>query len=344
METRQQARGATDRVPWVAVLTKGLRFKESGILMALLIMIVALSVASPNFRSSYNLVTITKQFSLIAVVAIGQTMVIVTAGIDLSQGVVAGLSAVLSGLLVMDLGVPPAIAILIGVGIGAFCGFINGLLVTRMRAHPMVLTLGTMTAFSGINYVVSRGNPIINLPEGFLWLGKGVISLGRLEVPVPILLLVVVGLTLHLVLLHTVFGRRVYLVGSNPEAARLAGVNNDQILIGTYVFAGFLAALGGIAFAGRLGNIVPAIGSDWLLPVIAASVIGGTLLSGGEGSVLGTVIGAAIMGVITNALVILRLNIYYQNVALGLAILFAILVDQFRQGKITLASLLRGGR
>ena len=311
-------------------------FRESGIVLALVVLVVALSIISPAFRNPYNLMTIVKQISVVAIVAMGQTLVIISGGFDLSQGSIAGLAAIASAIAASRWGWPAVVSILFGVGLGAGCGFVNGLLITRLRLHPVVVTLATSSIFMGLNFILTEGTPVTGVPESFLWIGKGNLVIGAIRIPIPIVAMVLTALVVHYVLTRFVFGRRIFIIGSNKEAARLAGVNPERILLGIFTLSGLLAGLGGVIMVGRVGSGLPLIGADMLLPVVAAAVIGGTLLSGGVGSMAGTVTGAAIMGVLRNSLVVLRFNIFYQDVVLGLAVLLAVVIDQIRRGGLRL--------
>lgn len=319
-------------------------FRESGILLALIVLVVALSLISPTFRNPLNLMTILKQISVTAIVAMGQTLVIIAGYFDLSQGSVAGLAAIASGIAAARLGWPPVLCIIFGILLGAVCGLFNGLAITRLKLHPVVVTLASSSIFTGINFVLTEGTPVTGIPEAFLWIGKGNLALGSLLIPIPIVLMAVAAVAMHLMLTQFLFGRRIFIIGSNREAARLSGVNPERVMLGIFVLSSTLAAFGGVIMVGRVGSALPLIGSDLLLPVVAASVIGGTLLSGGVGSMAGTVIGAAVMGVLRNALVVLRFNVFYQDVVLGFAVLVAVVIDQVRRGNLSVKSVFLGRR
>ena len=319
-----------------AKLKRLFAFRESGIVLALVVLVVALSIISPAFRNPYNLMTIVKQISVVAIVAMGQTLVIISGGFDLSQGSIAGFAAIASAIAASRWGWPAVVSILFGVGLGAGCGFVNGFLITRLRLHPVVVTLATSSIFMGLNFIQTEGTPVTGVPDSFLWIGKGNLVLGQVRIPIPIVAMALTALVMHFILTQTLFGRRIFIIGSNKEAARLSGVNPERVLLGIFTLSGLLAGLGGVIMVGRVGSGLPLIGADMLLPVVAAAVIGGTLLSGGVGSMTGTVIGAAIMGVLRNSLVVLRFNIFYQDVVLGLAVLLAVVIDQIRRGGLRL--------
>lgn len=322
--------------PLATELRRLLGFRESGIFIALITFFVTMVLVSPAFRTEYNLIAILKQISVTTIVATGQTLVIISGAFDLSQGSVAGLAAMCGALSVKALGLPPAFGIVVGLAVGAACGLINGVLMARFRLHPIVLTLATATIFQGLTYFITRGNPVVGLPENYLWFGKG--QLGPL--PVPVVLMLVVVVAMHILLTRTVFGLRVLMIGGNAEASRLSGIHVARVRIGIFVISGFLAALGGLVVTGRVGNALPTIGQDLLFPVVTAAILGGTLLSGGVGSMAGTFMGACVAGILNNAMVLLQFNIFLQDVAQGLLVLVALLIDQFRRGELTLKKLM----
>ncbi len=321
---------------WSDQVRRLLGYRESGIFIALVLFIAVMFVISPPFRTQYNLVSILRQISVTTIVATGQTLVIISGAFDLSQGSVAGLAAMCGALAVKSLGVPPVVAILIALAIGAGCGLVNGILMARFRLHPIVLTLATAAVYQGLNYFITQGAPVTNLPESYLWLGQG--ELGPF--PAPVLAMLIIVIVMHILLTRTVFGRRVLMIGGNAEASRLSGVHIDRVRIGIFVISGTLAALGGVVVTGRVGNAIPTIGQDLLFPVVTAAILGGTLLSGGVGSMAGTFMGAAVAGIVKDAMVLLQFNIFLQDVAQGLLVLIALLIDQFRRGELTLRKLM----
>lgn len=308
-----------------------LGMRESGIFIALVVFFTIMVFISPAFRTEYNLIAILKQISVTTIVACGQTLVIISGAFDLSQGAVAGLAAMIAALSVKGLGLPPFMGIIIGLMVGLACGLVNGVLMARFRLHPIVLTLATATMFQGLTYFITRGNPVVALPEQYLWLGKGQIG----AIPVPVILMLVVVVAMHILLTRSVFGLRVLMIGGNAEASRLSGVHVERVRIGIFMISGFLAALGGLVVTGRVGNALPTIGQDLLFPVVTAAILGGTLLSGGVGSMAGTFMGAGVAGIVNNAMVLLQFNIFLQDVAQGLLVLVALLIDQFRRGELT---------
>jgi ribose transport system permease protein len=299
------------------------RVKELNILIALIVLCTLLAFLSPVFFTPENLLGVARAFSLTAIAAIGQTMVIITGGIDLSAGSIIGLSSLSAGLLLVN-GWPSMAAILGGIAVGTAFGVCNGLLITRAGLPPFIATLGTLSIGRGLIYVITRGYPV-TAPRDELLLQIGQGYVGR--VPMPVIIMVGVTIIATLFLGKTTLGRYIYAVGGNEEAARLAGINVNRVKMFVYTASGFLASVSGIILLSRLVSAQPTAGLGQELPVIAASIIGGTSLVGGEGTALGAVLGAAIVGVLENGIVLLGINTYAQQVVTGVAILLAVGVD-----------------
>jgi ribose transport system permease protein len=293
----------------------------------------------PTFLLPSNLRNVANQIAVIAIVAIGMTMVIVTAGIDLSVGSLIALSAVAVAWTIGRLGgegaSAPAMLLAGGVTV-AVCtltGAFSGLVITRFRVPPFIATLAVMQVASGLAYIVSQGKPIYRIPEAFVTLGRGADPL--LAVPWAVWLMLALYVAAHLVMEHTVLGRHVYAVGGNPEAARLAGVPVDRVIVIVYVACAALAGLGGVVMASQLRSGAPTYGAMYELYVIAAVVVGGTSLAGGEGTIAGTLVGAFIIAVIQNGMNLTNVESYTQKVVLGLVILGAVLLDRARRRRRT---------
>ena len=242
-----------------------------------------------------------------------------------------------TGLLWAKGGLNPILAIVIGLATGATAGVLNGVLAARFKLHPIVMTLATSTIFLGCTYLITHGEPVIGLPSQLLWMGAS--SFG--PIPVSVVIMLVVVAAMQILLTRTQFGLRVRQVGGNTEAARLTGVNVSAVILGVFVVSGLLAALGGAIEMGRVGNAIPTLGSTLLFPIITASILGGTLLSGGEGSMIGTLFGAAVLTIINNALVVLQVDPYSQDIVQGSLVVAALIVDQFRRKQLTLRDLIR---
>ncbi len=303
-----------------------LAFKEGGILIVFLLACLVLSIVSPYFLTVDNLTNVVRQFSMTAIIAVGMTMVIITAGIDLSVGSIVGFTGCVVGWMLVD-GYTVWFSIFIGLLLGTLVGFINGSLIVWIGLPPFIATLGTMGIARGLALVITRGYPIQPFPEDFLYIGQGYIG----PIPVPVFIMLGVLILGHIFLSRTTYGRYLYCIGSNPTAARLSGINVRKILLMAYTITGFVSAISAVILIARLSSAQADNGTGWELDVIAATVIGGTSLAGGEGTIVGTLIGAAMMGVIRNALVLLRVSVYWQTVVIGLVIVAAVSLDVLRQ-------------
>jgi ribose transport system permease protein len=315
----------------VARSSKGIKqiVGEFGILIALALEVILFSSLSPYFFTADNILNVTLQTSITAIIAAGMTFVILTAGIDLSVGAMVAFSGVIAtSLLKIDLPftISFPLALVVGLAIGAGSGLIAGLFVTRFNITPFIVTLALMTIWRGSSYMYTDGRPVWGLPDEFSYLGGGRL----LAVPIPTIIMIVVFVIAYLMLKHTRFGRYVYAVGGNKEAARLAGISTTSVLMRVYVISGVLSALSGILLASRMNSGQPNAGLMYEMDVIAAVVVGGTSLFGGRGGIVGTFIGAMLIGVLRNGLNLLNVNSYVQMVVLGVVILIAVLLDQMR--------------
>lgn len=287
-----------------------------------------------TFLQPQNLINVVRQMSVIAMLAIGVTVVIISTGIDLSSGAIVALAAVVAASLAQDAGatnqmypglnLPVIFAIAAGLLVGAAAGFVNGILIAGFRIAPFIATLGMMTAARGLALIYSNGRPISKLEPEFNFLGQGEL----LGVPVPIVLLAIVAVAAHLMLNNTRFGRHIYAIGGNEQAARVSGINLGRTKIGIYTFAGLLAGLGGMVLTGRIGSGNPQLGTGAELDAITAAVIGGTSFTGGIGTVWGTIVGALIIGVLNNGLDLLNVSPFLQQVVKGVIIVVAIIIDE----------------
>jgi ribose transport system permease protein len=262
------------------------------------------------------------------------TLVIITAGIDLSVGSVAALTGIFGVSSMVSLGFPPTLAILVGVFVGATAGLINGLLVSVANLNPFIATLGMLSAARGLTFVTSNGQAVFAEEESFRLFGQGEL----LGIPVPIITLVLVAIAGHIVLTRTRLGRYAYAIGSNREAARLSGIPVRRYIAYVYVISGALAGLGGMIAASRVFSGQPNYGMGLELDVIAAVVIGGASLFGGQGTILGTLIGAFLIALIRNGSVLLDINLFYQQIIIGVVIWLAVYWDQFRRRRIAASS------
>lgn len=289
---------------------------------------VLLSVISPAFRDPQNLINILQQVTVNAILALGMTMVIFTGGIDLSVGSVVAFSGIVMGILVIDLGVNPWLAALIGIALGSVCGTINGLLISRFKLQPMIATLGMMSIARGAALTLAGGRTISGYPPGFTWLGNGTIP--GTTIPVQIVFMLLLYVIAYDFMRYRRFGRALYSVGGNEEATRLSGINVFKYKTLAYTVSGALAGIASVVLVAKLNSAQSIAGQDYELDAIASAVIGGASLLGGKGSIWGTLMGALIIGVIRNGLNLLNVSSYLQKLIIGFIILIAVLVDAFR--------------
>ncbi len=311
---------------WLARTLSGV-LRRFGPLLALLLMCAALALLSEHFLTVDNLLNVFRQSAVNALLALGQLTVIITAGIDLSVGSLLGLCCVLAAM-ALKAGVPSAAAILIALGAGAALGALNGILFTKLRLpHPFIPTLGMMNVARGLALVLTGGFPISELPSSFRYWGAGTLA----GVPMPVVVVLVFCLLFHLFLTRTTPGRDLYAIGGNRQAALLCGVPVDRRLILAYALSGLMAGAGAVILAGRMNSGFPLAGVGAELDSIAAVIIGGASFFGGVGTVLGTLVGALIMGVLRNGLNLLDVSAYWQTVVIGAVIVAAVWVDVVRQ-------------
>ncbi|MDR2796960.1 MAG: ribose ABC transporter permease [Treponema sp.] len=305
--------------------------KKQGAIIALALLVLVISVASPQFRTVSNLLSLLRQASINGVIAFGMTCVILTGGIDISVGAMLGFSAML-GAGFLKGGFPEQLAIplmlLLGLGLGA----INGSLVTLGSLQPFIATLITMTAYRGFCLIYGNGKPISSLGEQPLLnsVGRGAFA----GVPIPVWILLLMFALFFFILNKTTLGRRIYAVGSNSVAARLAGVNIKRTKMFVYSASGLMSALAGLVLLSRLGSAQPTLGSGYEIDAIAATALGGTSMSGGSGKIYGTMVGVLIIAILSNGLNILGVSSYYQDVVKSVVILLAVLSDRGRQSSV----------
>ncbi|MCZ8518954.1 MULTISPECIES: ABC transporter permease [Paenibacillus] len=304
---------------------------------SLILLVVVFSLASSNFFRFDNLVAIILSTAVIGVLALGSTFVIITSGIDLSVGTVMTFSSVMTGVIIATWQLPMPLGIFGGILTGAVCGLISGLAVAKMKIPPFIATLAMMMVTKGLSLVISGTKPIyFNDTPQFMDISMGSVLgaiLPGFDIPNAVLIFFGLAVIASIILSKTIIGRFTFALGSNEEATRLSGVNVDQWKIIIYTITGAFSGIAGIMMASRLNSAQPALGAGYELEAIAAVVIGGTSLSGGQGSILGTVIGALIMSVLTNGLRILSVPQEWQTVIVGLVVILAVYADILRRKK-----------
>ncbi|MCP4397764.1 MAG: ABC transporter permease [bacterium] len=295
-------------------------------LLVLIALIVLFSILSPYFLRLRNLYAIGLTISVIGIVCIGQSLVLLTGAFDLSVGSVAGFAGMVTAYLTKSYGSYP-LMLLVGLGIGALIGLTNGLLVTKAKVNALITTLSMLTIFQGGTFLVSNGFAIGVNQKAFRFLGTTRIF----SIPLPIIILLVLYAAFYVVLKYSVFGRYIYSIGGNPEAARLSGIDVDKIQIQVFMIGGMLSAFGGILLASRLGAAQTTAGSQYPLNSIAACVLGGISIAGGEGNVLGALVGVSIVGVMQAGLIMVGMPSYYQWIATGIVLIVAVYFDSRRK-------------
>jgi inositol transport system permease protein len=310
-------------------------------LIFLVALMVLFALLEPRFLSSINLFNVMRQVSITGMLAIGMTFVILTAGIDLSIGSLVAFAGLVAAAVAKGglqdrftvgeggLGYGWEAAALAAIAVGLIGGYVQGLAITRLKVPPFVVTLGGMSAFRGAALLFAAGGPISGFEPEFTWWGQGKIG----PVPVPVIIFLTAAILAHIALRYTRYGRKVYAVGGNPEAARLSGLNVNRMICSVYVIMGFFAGLGSFVLAARLNSAEAVAGTGYELTVIASVVIGGTSLFGGSGTIFGTVIGSILIGVLLNGLVLMNVSSYIQQIVIGIIIVLAVAFDTFAKSR-----------
>ena len=298
-------------------------------LIVLIALATIMAILSPYFLSVSNFMNILLATSTIGVLAIAATYVLSSGGLDLSLGSVLGLSGVVGAAVAVKLGMPTPLAVLATIGAGAAAGLINGLIITRAFVPAFIVTLGMLGIARGLALVLSDGRVIYGLPKAMVYLGQG----RPLGIPMPVIIFLLTAFVMHVLLAYTRYGRHTLAIGDNENAARTAGINIERHRLTLYTLSGALAGLAGLLFATRINSGDPTAGITYELTAITAAIIGGTNLFGGRGSILGTMIGALIMGVLQNGLNLLAVQSYYQQMAIGAVLILAVFIDQWQVRK-----------
>jgi ribose transport system permease protein len=300
---------------------------EAGVFITLVILATFLTLQSSEFATKQNLAYTSRSFSFVAIAAIGEGLIIISGGLDLSVGSVMGLAGVVAAWFgTHGYGTGPAIVG--GLAVGLAVGLTNGLLIAKLNLNPFIVTLAMLNIVRSLVYVLTKGYPLTGLPDNLTYLGQATLA----GIPLPVIIMLILGMIFTWIMRATSFGWRTFAIGGGAESARLAGVRVDAMKVALYTIGGVLAALGGVLLTARLGVGDSTIGVGYELSVIAACIIGGVSLYGGIGGVVGILLGAALIGVLQNGLVILGVTTFWQQFALGMVILFAVIIDRARTG------------
>jgi ribose transport system permease protein len=309
-----------------AVLVHLRRRRESAIVLALFVIMTAIAIVEPNFITGSNLYLVSRQISFVAIVALGELFVILHGGIDLSVGSIMALAGMVAGYC-MKADIDPAVSVMLGTSAGLVMGMINGALISFVGIAPFIVTLGMLSFASGVVLGLTKGWPITEIPSSFLPVAQG----SLLGLPIPVWITLFIAAVAHVVLTYTAFGRRTYAIGGNEQATFLSGINVSRIKFALYMISAGCASIAGIILVARFNSAQADTGKGWELDAIAAVVIGGASLSGGSGTVLGVLIGACIMGVIKNGLVLMRVSSYWQTAIIGVIIVLAVVLDRAKR-------------
>jgi ribose transport system permease protein len=298
------------------------------LLVTFLVLVGFFAWQSPNFLTAINIVNLASTLAIVGVVAIGETLVLITGGVDISVGAVAALTGVTTSVLFLEYNISSIwLCVLAGIIAGAFVGFVNGILVTRFKINALIVTLGTFSMARGLAFVLSGGQTNLVNDPAFQFIGRGAVA----GIPFSLLMMLALYAIFWVILGHTPFGRNLYAIGGSREASRLSGIRVNAHLVAVYTIAGLLAALGGIINVSQLASSAPRSSVGLEFTVIAAVVLGGTSLAGGKGSLIGTFIGVIILRILDNGLTLLEISSFWQDVARGAVLLLAVGFDQIRQ-------------
>lgn len=300
---------------------------ESGIIIILIIYAIFVQIINPKFLSWLNVMNFMRQGGYILLGGIGMTLVLIAGGLDLSVGSVLALSGVFAGFAMVNYGMPVFVGILVGMAVGMLIGLVNGLIIVRFKIPPMIMTLGMMYIARGLVYITTLGVSVYPMPDGF----KSLEQSSLLGVPAVVPFAVLIAILFHFILKRTAFGRSVYAIGGNRDTAKLSGINLSKITVAVYIICGIMAGLTGLVYASRLGSAQPGSGDGYEMNVIAACIIGGTSTFGGRGTILGTVLGALFMSMLSNSMTLMKIDVNYHKLVIGVVLVLAVILDQYKR-------------
>jgi len=303
---------------------------ENGFILIFILWIIFLSIGTDTFLKSQNIFTVLRQAAIVSIAAIGEMLVMLLGGMDVSIAALLGFSGIVGASLMVKFGVPPLLAGLVCVLVGGLIGFINGILVTKVRINSVIATLGMMTVLNGVALAYTQGKTIVGPQlDQIAFLSRGYIG----PIPFPVILMFIFYILFYLVLNKTVFGARIYAIGNNEKASWLAGIKVDRLKILVFTVAGFLGGFGGMLQASRQGSATSSMGNEFLFPILTAVILGGISLSGGRGKIQNTLIAAIFLMTITNGMVLLGISLYVQGIVSGLILIIALSLDRLRYRK-----------
>jgi ribose transport system permease protein len=325
----EASRSATARLA-LGVMGKMLQMREMVMVVLILFTCTIMSIASPYFLSISNFLAIARGFSMEGIVVVGMVVLLISGNFDLSVGSLMALSGIASAALMVNAHMPPSVAVLGGLALGALLGGINGFVVTKIGVNPLIATLGMMAIARGLALGFTSGHPVINVPLSFAWIGQGSIA----GLPVPVIIMAVVVLVADILLRKTRALRQLYYIGGNEKAAKLSGINVNRVVFISFMASGALSSMAGIISMARLTSGIPTAFIGVELRIIAACVIGGASLSGGEGTALGALLGLIFMALVTNAMTMFGVSIYWEGVITGSILTAAVSVDMLSRRRL----------
>ncbi len=302
-------------------------YKKYGVLFILLALVIFFSFAAPMFFSVTNLFNISKQVAIMAILSVGMTFVLLTGGIELSMGSVISLGVVLISKMVTEAGLPIAVSMLAAVGSATVLGFLDGLIIAKIKVPPLIITLGMQIFLYGFTYTICNGQPVYGIPVSLKWIGQTYLA-GIIPVSAVLMLLVI--LLGHFILTKTYLGRYFYAIGSNEETAKLSGINADKIRILAYTFCGCLVGIASIVMLGRIGSGQPSAGDGYEMDVLTGCVLGGVSLNGGKGNVAKAFAGILVIGVLSNGMALMGLDSFAQKMVKGVVLMLAVILDSLQ--------------
>jgi ribose transport system permease protein len=310
----------------VDILSKLMRRSDTSVVIATMLLFGIFAIGSSSFLSAMNVFNVSRNAALYVFVALGQAMVLLIGGMNLSLGAIGGLSVIATGYCIQVLGLPGWIAVIVAILVGMLAGAFNGVIIIRLKLNAFVVTLATSFVFTGLVLGISKGFPYTQIPESFKFIGAE----GFLGMPYLFWLMVLTLIVVWFIFRFTVIGRRLLATGGNIEASRFSGIKTDHMILFANIASGFFAALSGVLWVSRMGTAEPSIGTDWMIISFAVAVIGGTALSGGAISALGLFASSIMIALIQNGLIMLNVNVYFEQTFLGVIILLAVAVESFR--------------
>ncbi|ABU58201.1 MULTISPECIES: ABC transporter permease [Roseiflexus] len=324
-DSKAQRRGAWNSVG--SSVFSAFRRSDASVVLAVLFLFALFSLSNPSFLTSFNLFNISRTAALFVFIALGQAIVIVAGGMNLSLGAIGGLTVVVAGWCMDTMGWSPWVGVSLALLTGMLCGMFNGFIVVKMRLNSFVVTLASLFIFTGLIQGISQGFPYSNIPKEFTILGRG----DFIGIPYLLLLALVVLMVMEYVFKFRIVGRHLLATGGNPEAARLSGIRTDRVIFLSHTLSGLFAAIAGLLWVSRMGSAQPSTGADWLIISFAVAIIGGTALNGGAFSALGILASALLLTLIRNGLIMLNVNVYFEQTFLGLIVLLAVSIESIRQ-------------